>query len=136
MLDFQLDTGITGGAIDNWYVDDDRCVNRTRDFQPKKFPDPGTAPEIQNEDSSVRQLEISFSSKSNETTEIERICSDRLKLLARLYSDSITPEFYRDIQARVLILERKIDACMPRYSEQDWELLSKFQQSIEELKRD
>ena len=137
MIKFEPDSSITGGAIDDWYVDNDDLVNRTKIIrtQPKKLVDSGTASEFPLKESNVNLYQNWLDSRSRETNIVEKMCNDRLKLLAKLYSDSITPEFARDIKARVLILEYLLGDRMPRYTEQDWELLMKFQQSIEELKK-
>ena len=137
MLDFQPDSSLTGGTIDNWYVDNDEKVPRTR--TPHIRHGVSIVPVVTSDNqisASEHDPDLPSSdqvSSSDETTKIEKMCDDRLTLLAKLYSESITPKYYREIQARVSIIERQLEIRVPRYTEQDWQLLAKFQQLVEAL---
>lgn len=137
MLDFEFDSSITGGTIDNWYVDNDDLVNRTPITRNRLIGnfDTGTTSDFQFTESSEFHFQYPLDNSSHDSQYVEQMCNDRLKLLVKSYSESITPEFNRDIQARVLILEKMLSNQIPRYTEQDWDLLVKFQQSIDKLKR-
>ena len=130
MLDFSLDYNITGGPIDNWYVDDQYTGIRTPIIQPATADATTT--------SALGETELGGVIGGDMFNEISTIhgdkkCNERLKLLAMSYSDLIQPELHRDIQARLLILEHELDNLIPRYTERDWELLLEFKQSINEL---
>ena len=129
MLNFSPDYSITGGIIDNWYVDNENAVIRTPIIQ-RAATDSATNSELAKIELGVVVGDVSLESPPNPS---DKKCNERLKLLAISYSESIQPELHRDIQARLLILEHELDVLISRYTEHDWELLSAFKRSIDEL---
>ena len=130
MLNFALDNSITGGPIDDWYVDDQNAGIRTSIIQ---LVTAGATTTSELGEIILGVVIGGDRLKETSTNQGKKKCNERLKLLAKSYSESIEPEFHREIQARLLILEHELDALIPRYTERDWELLLEFKQSINEL---
>ena len=125
MLEFGPDPNITGGSIDNWYVDDKNSGIRTPTYQPSTVPQ-------KNIDLGV----VGFPKKaiSEKAASLEEIkCNQRLNLLARSYAESEQSNYWRDLQARITILETELEAILPRYTESDWALLEQFKISIDKI---
>ncbi len=130
MLNFSPDYSITGGTIDNWYVDNENAGIRTPIIQ-HTTTDSATISDLAEIELGVVFVgDVSLESPPNPS---DKKCNERLKLLAISYSESIQPELHRDIQARLLILEHDLDVLISRYTERDWELLSAFKRSIDGL---
>ena len=125
MLDFAPDQDITGGSIDNWFVDDQISDDRTLIYPLVIVP--------------RLEANVYEVSSANETssegfaTLEEKKCNQRLELLAKSYVESEQSDYWRDLQARLSILENEIEALIPRYTESDWELLEQFKNSIDRI---
>lgn len=125
MLEFGPDPNITGGSIDNWYVDDKNSGISAPTHQPS------TVPQINTDLGVVGIPEKATNEKSASLEEIK--CNQRLNLLARSYAESEQSNYWRDLQARISILETELEAILPRYTESDWALLEQFKISIEKI---
>lgn len=63
----------------------------------------------------------------------EKRCNDRLTLLARAYGKNKASDNQREVLARIEMIESEIDSKVPRYNEEDWQLLEDFKVSLEKL---
>lgn len=125
MLDFVPDLNITGGSIDDWYVDDKNSAIRTPINQP---------PTVSNINIDLEVVSISEEASSEKSASLEEIkCNQRLNLLAKSYAQSERSDYWRDLQARISILETELEAVLPRYTESDWALLEQFKISIDRI---
>ena len=125
MLEFGPDPNITGGSIDNWYVDDKNSGISTQTHLPS------TVPQINFGLGVVGITEKATNEKSASLEEIK--CNQRLNLLAKSYAESEQSNYWRDLQARITILETELEAILPRYTESDWALLEQFKISIDKI---
>ncbi len=125
MLEFGPDPNIIGGSIDKWYVDDKNSGISTQTHQPS------TVPQINIDLGVIGIPEKATNEKSASLEEIK--CNQRLNLLAKSYAESEQSDYWRDLQARISILETELEAILPRYTERDWALLEQFKISIDKI---
>ncbi len=125
MLDFVPDLNLTGGSIDNWYVDDKNSEIRTPNYQ---------QPTVSQINIDLEIVGSSAVASSQESSSLEeKKCNQRLKLLAMSYAESEQSDYWRDLQARISILESELEAILPRYTDSDWQLLEQFKLSIDRI---
>lgn len=124
MFDFQANTDATGGVDDFWSADNSTLT--ASQLIPQERWEPLLEPIV------LRVLPID-QYESGVPDRVEEIAEARLALLAESYLEK--NHNYREIKARLQIVERELDVLEPRYTQDDWKLLKKFQDSLDKLER-
>ena len=70
---------------------------------------------------------------TDDEVRVEKICGDRMRLLARTYSEEKASDHQKEMLARIEMIEEELENSVPRYGEAEWKLLESFKAAIDAL---
>jgi len=81
----------------------------------------------------VLPLALAEAENEGEDAHLDKICGDRMRLLAKAYSDEKANANQKEMMARIEMIEEELENTSPRYGEAEWKLLESFKKAIDAL---